>query len=122
LGGWGGSCSAKRALTPCGFLQRVARQLVYLPVVAQIAAIDIAKNIRLDRRVIKRRVEGRHLIGCTARNLDLRELFIPRRLRISPHLVKVPAWDLGFEILARTDRKSTRLNSSHVKISYAVFC
>src|SRR5690606_41519966 len=25
-------------------------------------------------------------------------------------------------ILADTDRKSTRLNSSHVKISYAVFC
>src|SRR5690606_39645477 len=25
-------------------------------------------------------------------------------------------------INARTDRKSTRLNSSHVKISYAVFC
>src|SRR5690606_40896759 len=24
--------------------------------------------------------------------------------------------------IARTDRKSTRLNSSHVKISYAVFC
>src|SRR5690606_41417527 len=24
--------------------------------------------------------------------------------------------------VARTDRKSTRLNSSHVKISYAVFC
>src|SRR5690606_40064519 len=26
------------------------------------------------------------------------------------------------EQLSRTDRKSTRLNSSHVKISYAVFC
>src|SRR5690606_41199697 len=26
------------------------------------------------------------------------------------------------EILAGKDRKSTRLNSSHVKISYAVFC
>src|SRR5690606_19644948 len=26
------------------------------------------------------------------------------------------------EISARRDRKSTRLNSSHVKISYAVFC
>src|SRR5690606_42035592 len=25
-------------------------------------------------------------------------------------------------LLARRDRKSTRLNSSHVKISYAVFC
>src|SRR5215475_16071942 len=29
-----------------------------------------------------------------------------------------PAWQAYF----RTDRKSTRLNSSHVKISYAVFC
>src|SRR5690606_13567044 len=27
-----------------------------------------------------------------------------------------------FETLADLDRKSTRLNSSHVKISYAVFC
>src|SRR5437660_6232883 len=29
-----------------------------------------------------------------------------------------PAWD----ILLAADRKSTRLNSSHVAISYAVFC
>src|SRR5207302_7804507 len=31
---------------------------------------------------------------------------------------------IGFSVNARhsTDRKSTRLNSSHVKISYAVFC
>src|SRR5690554_7308011 len=27
-----------------------------------------------------------------------------------------------FEVIDRTDRKSTRLNSSHVRISYAVFC
>src|SRR5215813_3365253 len=26
------------------------------------------------------------------------------------------------ELLEKTDRKSTRLNSSHVRISYAVFC
>src|SRR5690606_40091613 len=26
------------------------------------------------------------------------------------------------QLLVRSDRKSTRLNSSHVKISYAVFC
>src|SRR5690606_40186742 len=31
-----------------------------------------------------------------------------------------PAW--CHPILFRRDRKSTRLNSSHVKISYAVFC
>src|SRR5690606_40522657 len=29
---------------------------------------------------------------------------------------------LGFPAIEKTDRKSTRLNSSHVKISYAVFC
>src|SRR5207302_10454744 len=29
---------------------------------------------------------------------------------------------LGERDIALTDRKSTRLNSSHVKISYAVFC
>src|SRR5690606_40280122 len=28
----------------------------------------------------------------------------------------------GVHFMAETDRKSTRLNSSHVKISYAVFC
>src|SRR5215208_499417 len=37
----------------------------------------------------------------------------PRRKRRQPR----PAQDLG-----REDRKSTRLNSSHVAISYAVFC
>src|SRR5690606_39966679 len=30
--------------------------------------------------------------------------------------------DAGGEHFALVDRKSTRLNSSHVKISYAVFC
>src|SRR5436309_7412088 len=30
--------------------------------------------------------------------------------------------NMGFNRMAREDRKSTRLNSSHVKISYAVFC
>src|SRR5690606_42013211 len=30
--------------------------------------------------------------------------------------------DHGVEVAEEQDRKSTRLNSSHVKISYAVFC
>src|SRR5690606_40818800 len=40
-------------------------------------------------------------------------------------LTELDAWDqvvLGTKVRLRTDRKSTRLNSSHVKISYAVFC
>src|SRR5688500_19895003 len=35
------------------------------------------------------------------------------------------AWDIGLAdlyVLLRLDRKSTRLNSSHLVISYAVFC
>src|SRR5690606_22521656 len=41
-------------------------------------------------------------------------------------LIKIPGDDLIVKKTAKTfeeaDRKSTRLNSSHVKISYAVFC
>src|SRR5699024_12389539 len=54
-------------------------------------------------------------------------------LRIIPHaplLVRVPVNSFEFHSCERTpqaehllrDRKSTRLNSSHVSISYAVFC
>src|SRR5207249_7486938 len=35
--------------------------------------------------------------------------------------LRTPGWDL-FISLVCPDRKSTRLNSSHVSISYAVFC
>src|SRR5690606_41604383 len=36
--------------------------------------------------------------------------------------VQEPAGDAVGAVAAHLDRKSTRLNSSHVKISYAVFC
>src|SRR5690606_41192103 len=36
--------------------------------------------------------------------------------------VAVPSGPVRSERATRGDRKSTRLNSSHVKISYAVFC
>src|SRR5690554_7155760 len=40
--------------------------------------------------------------------------------RRDPHNFAVePAWN---QVLGNVDRKSTRLNSSHVRISYAVFC
>src|SRR5690606_41159578 len=44
---------------------------------------------------------------------------IPMAEVVDPPLTTVqqPIYELG-----RKDRKSTRLNSSHVKISYAVFC
>src|SRR5690606_40008942 len=44
-------------------------------------------------------------------------LALPRMGFAVPVLLPVPRW-----ALTRPDRKSTRLNSSHVKSSYAVFC
>src|SRR5690606_40192196 len=38
----------------------------------------------------------------------------------STNVVRVVLEKAGYDV--KTDRKSTRLNSSHVKISYAVFC
>src|SRR6267378_2913458 len=53
-----------------------------------------------------------------ARGTDLRTLLDAGRVRVTG--------DPGAGVLAaddvRLDRKSTRLNSSHVEISYAVFC
>src|SRR3712207_7196601 len=36
--------------------------------------------------------------------------------------VDAPPGDAGPQLVGRLDRKSTRLNSSHANISYAVFC
>src|SRR5690606_41926912 len=40
---------------------------------------------------------------------------IVKHIHENPNITALPAF-------IRSDRKSTRLNSSHVKISYAVFC
>src|SRR5690606_39835247 len=44
-----------------------------------------------------------------------------RFFRLASLLGAIAASALGFILVAVADRKSTRLNSSHVKISYAVF-
>src|SRR3989442_3671738 len=67
----------------------------------------------------------------TQGNDDLRGL-VDHELRVpvtapllTPVLTVIPLQLLAYHIAARRgceDRKSTRLNSSHVRISYAVFC
>src|SRR5690606_39349526 len=60
------------------------------------------------------------------RSYPLREIFNALRYlvkmggvwRMMPH--DLPPWRVVYQ--QTQDRKSTRLNSSHVKISYAVFC
>src|SRR2546427_1913781 len=46
---------------------------------------------------------------------------IARRLRLRPNTFRSAERD-SVQCAARGDRKSTRLNSSHSQISYAVFC
>src|SRR5439155_1657231 len=49
----------------------------------------------------------------------------PRRTTntsLSPPRARCRAWAAAISRFIRSDRKSTRLNSSHVAISYAVFC
>src|SRR3989442_6368371 len=46
------------------------------------------------------------------------ELLPARSRRVTPYLYS----DADIAALMAADRKSTRLNSSHVRISYAVFC
>src|SRR5207249_11036513 len=45
-----------------------------------------------------------------------------KALRLAAQLLEVSTKDLELVDGAARDRKSTRLNSSHVSISYAVFC
>src|SRR5437868_12318147 len=51
------------------------------------------------------------------RNRQIRRMFE----QVGHHVEKIKRVQLG-PLVFSTDRKSTRLNSSHVSISYAVFC
>src|SRR5690606_42030029 len=63
-------------------------------------------------------LRGRGLRAATLRRSDL--LGLDERLQHVEGLFEAQRrWVVG---VAHEDRKSTRLNSSHVKISYAVFC
>src|SRR3712207_8145263 len=44
------------------------------------------------------------------------------KVRLEPGATRALTFELGRDDLAFIDRKSTRLNSSHANISYAVFC
>src|SRR5690606_39309205 len=72
------------------------------PILGYLTTIAIDKFTYLEQR----RADGTPLLSA----------FAPGAADNREHEQRLP------EILDFTDRKSTRLNSSHVKISYAVFC
>src|SRR5690606_39985757 len=59
--------------------------------------------------------EGRFVGGC------VRDAILGRPIRDIDIATNLPPVKV-IDALTAADRKSTRLNSSHVKISYAVFC
>src|SRR5690625_6391552 len=54
--------------------------------------------------------------------IDHERDFTYAHYQIHTHLTKYAISDRVNDVFYETDRKSTRLNSSHVAISYAVFC
>src|SRR5256886_142252 len=77
-------------------------QETLVPVLAHVLVLDVGERTR-DALVgvVHRPVDGRTVLGREA-------------------ILLVP--DVERRFLERKDRKSTRLNSSHSQISYAVFC
>src|SRR5690606_40356375 len=71
---------------------------------------------------------GETAAGAGQRQLSNHEFFVRLGRRLSAALSEVIEdgfvfrVDMALRPNGKSDRKSTRLNSSHVKISYAVFC
>src|SRR5690554_4198936 len=88
-------------------------------------AITEAEEIKLLQKLVKQREDAASIFSEQNR-LDLAEpelaqatvikQFLPEQLSESEIEIIIK------EIVSNRDRKSTRLNSSHVRISYAVFC
>src|SRR3712207_8687370 len=58
----------------------------------------------------------------TPEGIRVRPLYTGADLGGIEHLDSLPGFDPFVRGIRGTDRKSTRLNSSHANISYAVFC
>src|SRR5690606_14391805 len=78
--------------------------------------LECAQELDLQR--------GRHLAdlveeeGAAVRRLELADAGLRSAGEGAPHVAE----EFAFQEVLGEDRKSTRLNSSHVKTSYAVFC
>src|SRR5690606_41013960 len=89
---------------------------------------ELVADIRAGKMVIlmddeDRENEGDLVIAAThVRPEDINFMITHARGLVCLTLSKERCQQLNLPLMVDADRKSTRLNSSHVKISYAVFC
>src|SRR5690606_16083453 len=96
---------------------RKAQRLEEMPAAEMLKLIkEKADMLEIDRKFLSRYLNEGFSGGEKKRN----EIF--QMAMLNPKLAILDETDSGLDIDALKDRKSTRLNSSHVKISYAVFC
>src|SRR5690606_41995655 len=86
-----------------------------LPIsIAEGGSADVGRAIRIAEEVLP---HGSKVIAALRSGLAVHHAQLPRAfLREVDRLISLSI------VRVVVDRKSTRLNSSHVKISYAVFC
>src|SRR5690606_40888561 len=93
-----------------------------LAVVKELSNLYETEQAEMKCNVMVRHTEPRHLASIYAElvNRAAEDEDLPLVSEISDNFIS--KLRIGVSKSAGVDRKSTRLNSSHVKISYAVFC
>src|SRR5439155_26792183 len=100
-----------------GVAQEPGRDQIVLSGVRQLVAGDLFDDKTVVGQVTVERIDDPIAIRPNEARLVL---FKTVRVGVTRGVQPVPPPTLA--IMGRVDRKSTRLNSSHVAISYAVFC
>src|SRR5690606_40907632 len=88
----------------------------YTTLFRSLAGAGLSNRQIADRLVISQATVARHIANVFAKLGISTRAELPARLAAADGAPQPPAAS------SCQDRKSTRLNSSHVKISYAVFC
>src|SRR3989454_8824256 len=91
------------------------------------ATIEMARTFMKNCRKVGIKVHGDFIIGLPGETRETIQRTIDFAKELDPETIQVslahamPGTELH-DTMAAQDRKSTRLNSSHLVISYAVFC